>query len=172
MNNPFPLLVQLSVQMVLRLFGQCYAMRGFSPYYFLYCNIPSLPSLVPLIAFEIIPIHSFIDSVKCIHICMHAPKRSAFGLCFRGFGMCFTLLCAVSQRVNVFAMPIEEQQSFFINIYNALVIHATVVFGHPESAYRRMLFFSYVSMEFVSHYRYAALALPAHRRTIWFAISL
>jgi len=46
------------------------------------------------------------------------------------------------QRVKVELLSHEEKLAFFINIYNALVVHATVVAGHPKSIWQRYRFFS------------------------------
>jgi len=41
------------------------------------------------------------------------------------------------QRVKLEGMTREETLAFFINIYNALVIHATVVKGPPVNLWQR-----------------------------------
>ena len=41
------------------------------------------------------------------------------------------------QRVKLEGMTREETLAFFINIYNALVIHATVVKGPPANLWQR-----------------------------------
>ena len=41
------------------------------------------------------------------------------------------------QRVNVEEASREEKLAFFINIYNALVIHAFVVVGPPANLWQR-----------------------------------
>lgn len=54
----------------------------------------------------------------------------------------FLGLCV--QRVDVFALSPSQRQAFFINIYNVLVIHAIALYGHPPTAAKRWVFFSYV----------------------------
>ncbi|XP_066914588.1 uncharacterized protein [Clytia hemisphaerica] len=49
------------------------------------------------------------------------------------------------QRVNVEEATREEKLAFFINIYNALVIHAFVVVGPPANLWQRYKFFNTVS---------------------------
>ncbi|XP_031549993.1 uncharacterized protein LOC116287451 [Actinia tenebrosa] len=49
------------------------------------------------------------------------------------------------QRVQVEGATREEKLSFFINIYNALVIHATVNNGPPNNLWQRYRFFNTVS---------------------------
>ena len=53
-------------------------------------------------------------------------------------------LCAVRrvQGVDVTRLPDNDKKAFFINLYNALVIHATVVRGRPKAALARASFFS------------------------------
>jgi len=46
------------------------------------------------------------------------------------------------QNVDLYAMTPDEKKAFFINIYNALVIHAMVVKGEPSSFLERMFFFT------------------------------
>lgn len=46
------------------------------------------------------------------------------------------------QNVDLYAMTVNEKKAFFINIYNALVIHAMVVKGEPSSFLERMFFFT------------------------------
>jgi hypothetical protein len=41
------------------------------------------------------------------------------------------------RRVQLDGMPRAEKLSFFINVYNALVIHANVVNGPPVSLWQR-----------------------------------
>lgn len=41
------------------------------------------------------------------------------------------------QRVQVTTASREEKLAFFINIYNALVIHANVVLGPPKGLWQR-----------------------------------
>lgn len=49
------------------------------------------------------------------------------------------------KRVQLEATPREEKLSFFINVYNALVIHANVVNGPPVNLWQRYKFFNVVS---------------------------
>ena len=49
------------------------------------------------------------------------------------------------KRVKLENMPRAEKLSFFINVYNALVIHANVVNGPPVSLWQRYKFFNVVS---------------------------
>lgn len=48
------------------------------------------------------------------------------------------------QRVNVVDASGDEKVAFFINIYNALVIHANVAFGPPVNLWQRYKFFNTV----------------------------
>ena len=48
------------------------------------------------------------------------------------------------QRVQVTTASREEKLAFFINIYNALVIHANVVLGPPKGLWQRYKFFNTV----------------------------
>lgn len=49
------------------------------------------------------------------------------------------------QRVDVGGLTREEKLAFFINTYNALVIHAYVEFGPPKRMWQRLAFFRSVS---------------------------
>ena len=49
------------------------------------------------------------------------------------------------QRVDVNSLSREEKIAFFINIYNALVIHANVARGPPTNIWQRYKFFNYTS---------------------------
>ncbi|CAI9096929.1 OLC1v1033193C1 [Oldenlandia corymbosa var. corymbosa] len=46
------------------------------------------------------------------------------------------------QRVNIFNLSAEEKLSFFLNIYNAMAIHAVIRIGHPGGIIDRRSFFS------------------------------
>uniref|UniRef100_A0A0C9S643 TSA: Wollemia nobilis Ref_Wollemi_Transcript_15591_2492 transcribed RNA sequence n=1 Tax=Wollemia nobilis TaxID=56998 RepID=A0A0C9S643_9CONI len=46
------------------------------------------------------------------------------------------------QRVNVLALTKTERLSFFINIYNSMVIHATIQKGYPDGMLERREFFN------------------------------
>ncbi|XP_074642109.1 uncharacterized protein LOC141899601 [Tubulanus polymorphus] len=48
------------------------------------------------------------------------------------------------QRLNMNSLSREETLAFFINVYNALVIHATVVKGPPVNLWQRWKFFNTV----------------------------
>jgi hypothetical protein len=49
------------------------------------------------------------------------------------------------QRVEMSGLTREDTIAFFINIYNALVIHANVVRGPPTNIWQRYKFFNYTS---------------------------
>ncbi|XP_073768272.1 uncharacterized protein isoform X1 [Danio rerio] len=49
------------------------------------------------------------------------------------------------QRVELLSMSREEKLAFFINIYNALVIHGNLRLGFPKNIWQRYRFFNYVS---------------------------
>ncbi|XP_034043132.1 uncharacterized protein zgc:152951 [Thalassophryne amazonica] len=49
------------------------------------------------------------------------------------------------QRVELLSLSREEKLAFFINIYNALVIHGNLRFGIPTNMWQRYRFFNYVS---------------------------
>uniref|UniRef100_A0A8C7PK98 Glutaredoxin domain-containing protein n=2 Tax=Oncorhynchus mykiss TaxID=8022 RepID=A0A8C7PK98_ONCMY len=49
------------------------------------------------------------------------------------------------QRVELLSLTREEKLAFFINIYNALVIHGNVRMGAPTNTWQRYKFFNYVS---------------------------
>ncbi|KAJ8399622.1 hypothetical protein AAFF_G00410330 [Aldrovandia affinis] len=49
------------------------------------------------------------------------------------------------QRVELRTLSREEKLSFFINIYNALVIHGNLRLGSPKNMWQRYRFFNYVS---------------------------
>ena len=57
----------------------------------------------------------------------------------------FKLLSVELQRVDLNVMSETEKLAFFINIYNALVIHAHVDKGVPTTTYTRYKFFSSMS---------------------------
>lgn len=57
----------------------------------------------------------------------------------------FKLLAVELQRVDIAVMTENEKVAFFINIYNALVIHAHVERGVPTTTYSRYKFFSTMS---------------------------
>ncbi|GAY56610.1 hypothetical protein CUMW_173250 [Citrus unshiu] len=46
------------------------------------------------------------------------------------------------QRVNLFELSPDEKLAFFLNLYNAMVIHAIIRVGHPEGVIDRKSFFS------------------------------
>ncbi|KAJ0096219.1 hypothetical protein Patl1_15712 [Pistacia atlantica] len=45
-------------------------------------------------------------------------------------------------RVNLFTLSADEKLAFFLNLYNAMVIHAIIRIGHPEGVIERKSFFS------------------------------
>ncbi|XP_076602823.1 uncharacterized protein LOC143330271 isoform X2 [Chaetodon auriga] len=49
------------------------------------------------------------------------------------------------QRVELLTLSREEKLAFFINIYNALVIHGNLRLGAPTNMWQRYRFFNYVS---------------------------
>uniref|UniRef100_A0A674CZL8 Zgc:152951 n=1 Tax=Salmo trutta TaxID=8032 RepID=A0A674CZL8_SALTR len=49
------------------------------------------------------------------------------------------------QRVELLSLTREEKLAFFINTYNALVIHGNVRMGAPTNIWQRYKFFNYVS---------------------------
>ncbi|XP_047225605.1 uncharacterized protein zgc:152951 isoform X1 [Girardinichthys multiradiatus] len=49
------------------------------------------------------------------------------------------------QRVELLSLSREEKLAFFINIYNALVIHGYMRLGAPTNMWQRYKFFNYVS---------------------------
>lgn len=49
------------------------------------------------------------------------------------------------QRVELLSLTREEKLAFFINTYNALVIHGNVRMGAPTNMWQRYKFFNYVS---------------------------
>ncbi|XP_035813931.2 uncharacterized protein zgc:152951 isoform X4 [Amphiprion ocellaris] len=49
------------------------------------------------------------------------------------------------QRVELLSLSREEKLAFFINIYNALVIHGNLRLGAPTNMWQRYRFFNYVS---------------------------
>ena len=55
------------------------------------------------------------------------------------------------QRVNLNGLSREERLAFFINVYNALVIHGTCVFGTPKNTLERLSFFSKTSYNIGGH---------------------
>ena len=54
----------------------------------------------------------------------------------------FVNITALLQRVNPKSMTHEEKLSFFINIYNALVIHSNIINGFPKNQIQRYKFFN------------------------------
>ncbi|XP_068602331.1 uncharacterized protein zgc:152951 [Brachionichthys hirsutus] len=49
------------------------------------------------------------------------------------------------QRVELLSLSRDEKLAFFINIYNALVIHGNLRLGFPTNMWQRYKFFNYVS---------------------------
>ncbi|XP_016374805.1 uncharacterized protein LOC107713722 isoform X2 [Sinocyclocheilus rhinocerous] len=62
--------------------------------------------------------------------------------------LCFERYCDLAvhlQRVELLSLSREEKLAFFINIYNALVIHGNLRLGFPKNIWQRYRFFNYVS---------------------------
>nr|XP_046259490.1 uncharacterized protein zgc:152951 [Scatophagus argus] len=57
----------------------------------------------------------------------------------------YTELAIQLQRVELLSLSREEKLAFFINIYNALVIHGYLRLGAPTNMWQRYRFFNYVS---------------------------
>lgn len=60
----------------------------------------------------------------------------------------FERYCELSiqlQRLELLSLSREEKLAFFINIYNALVIHGALRLGPPTNVWQRYKFFNYVS---------------------------
>ncbi|CAI5474209.1 unnamed protein product [Closterium sp. Yama58-4] len=55
------------------------------------------------------------------------------------------------QKVDVLALPRPHRKAFWINIYNSLVLHATLALGPPQSALDRKRFFSHSSYLIAGH---------------------
>ncbi|KAL0183810.1 hypothetical protein M9458_019506, partial [Cirrhinus mrigala] len=49
------------------------------------------------------------------------------------------------QQVELLSLSREEKLAFFINVYNALVIHGNLRLGFPKNIWQRYRFFNYVS---------------------------
>lgn len=45
-------------------------------------------------------------------------------------------------RVNIFELSADEKLAFFLNLHNAMVIHAVIRVGHPDGAIERRSFYS------------------------------
>uniref|UniRef100_A0A9J8A4R5 Zgc:152951 n=1 Tax=Cyprinus carpio carpio TaxID=630221 RepID=A0A9J8A4R5_CYPCA len=62
--------------------------------------------------------------------------------------LCFERYCDLAvqlQRVELLSLSREEKLAFFINVYNALVIHGNLHLGFPKNICQRYRFFNYVS---------------------------
>ncbi|XP_010918370.1 uncharacterized protein [Elaeis guineensis] len=46
------------------------------------------------------------------------------------------------QRVDLFALPADEKMAFFLNLYNAMVIHAVIRLGRPGGVIDRRAFYT------------------------------
>ncbi|KAH9698713.1 F26K24.21 protein [Citrus sinensis] len=70
--------------------------------------------------------------------------RSAKLVCYLlAIGECrYVNLASDLQRVNLFELSPDEKLAFFLNLYNAMVIHAIIRVGHPEGVIDRKSFFS------------------------------
>ncbi|XP_053482897.1 uncharacterized protein zgc:152951 [Ictalurus furcatus] len=61
---------------------------------------------------------------------------------------CYERYCELAvylQRVQLLSLSQEERLAFFINVYNALVIHGYLRLGFPKNMWQRYRFFNYVS---------------------------
>ncbi|XP_026767433.1 uncharacterized protein zgc:152951 isoform X1 [Pangasianodon hypophthalmus] len=61
---------------------------------------------------------------------------------------CYERYCELAvylQRVELLSLSHEERLAFFINVYNALVIHGYLRLGFPKNMWQRYRFFNYVS---------------------------
>ncbi|XP_066497075.1 uncharacterized protein zgc:152951 isoform X2 [Hoplias malabaricus] len=61
---------------------------------------------------------------------------------------CFKHYCELTvqlQRMELQSLSREEKLAFFINVYNALVIHGNLRLGFPKNMWQRYRFFNYVS---------------------------
>ncbi|XP_036421418.1 uncharacterized protein zgc:152951 isoform X1 [Colossoma macropomum] len=61
---------------------------------------------------------------------------------------CFKRYCELAvqlQCMELLSLSREEKLAFFINIYNALVIHGNLRLGFPKNMWQRYRFFNYVS---------------------------
>ncbi|XP_072542493.1 uncharacterized protein [Salminus brasiliensis] len=61
---------------------------------------------------------------------------------------CFERYCELAvqlQHVELLSLSREEKLAFFINVYNALVIHGNLRLGFPKNIWQRYRFFNYVS---------------------------
>ncbi|KAM9486296.1 uncharacterized protein Hap1MRO34_006386 [Clarias gariepinus] len=61
---------------------------------------------------------------------------------------CYERYCELAvylQRVELLSLTHEERLAFFINVYNALVIHGYLRLGFPKNMWQRYRFFNYVS---------------------------
>lgn len=45
------------------------------------------------------------------------------------------------QRVDLSVLSVDESMAFFLNLYNAMVIHAVIKIGRPEGVIDRRAFF-------------------------------
>uniref|UniRef100_A0A3B3V4Q6 Zgc:152951 n=1 Tax=Poecilia latipinna TaxID=48699 RepID=A0A3B3V4Q6_9TELE len=83
---------------------------------------------------------------------LFSEHLSADGKCVDYKGMsvdpAFERYCELAiqlQRVELLSLSREEKLAFFINIYNALVIHGYLRLGAPTNMWQRYKFFNYVS---------------------------
>jgi hypothetical protein len=54
--------------------------------------------------------------------------------------------CHAPQRFDLMAMSFNVKIAFFINLYNALVIHGFVVLGPPTNLYQRLYFYNHTCL--------------------------
>lgn len=64
---------------------------------------------------------------------------------------CFVDLTAELQFLDVTGLSREESMSFWINIYNALIVHSTAVFGAAKNALERLRWFGRISYVIGGH---------------------
>jgi hypothetical protein len=70
-----------------------------------------------------------------------------------------------AEQVSLSALGREERMAFFINIYNALIVHGTVVTEVPDNLLKRLSFFSSLKYN-IGGQDYSAgmiLLCPSHR---------
>lgn len=159
--------IELGKEMVnQRLIADVDAMRGFdvvddeaaAPLYRLRADAPKL-GCAPLNAGEL-----FVDDARDAKTVVEDVRRrvsalyddflSADGRAFDYRGAAesaefkaFVDVTRELQRVNLNALNRDQRTAFFINLYNALVIHGTCVFGAPKTTLERLDFFSKTSYD-------------------------
>lgn len=81
---------------------------------------------------------------RCEYVCVRASLRVTMGVAVPCWDSGHVFPCWPVQCVDVFNLSMVERKAFFINLYNVLIIHGLVVFGHPDSMWQRSNFFSKV----------------------------